>query len=143
MLSPLLFLIVVDTLLKDLRHNEAGLSLLGLFVGGAAHADDIRTIATSTSQISSQVSIINDFTSRNSLKVNSSKTEIVRISRQPFLPEQIELSPTNIITTLPVAKCLEHGGAIISLHSSLFKRTFVKLERPSLPLGKLRPSRVT
>ena len=31
-LSPLLFLIVVDTLLKDLRHNEAGLSLLGLFV---------------------------------------------------------------------------------------------------------------
>ena len=87
-------------------YNEAGLSLLGLFVGGAAHADDIRTIATSTSQISSQVSIINDFTSRNRMKDNSSKTEIVRISRQPFLPEQIELSPTNIITTLPEVKCL-------------------------------------
>ena len=38
-LSPLLFVITVDTLLKDIRSKNADLSVLGTFVGGAAHAD--------------------------------------------------------------------------------------------------------
>ena len=40
-LSPLLFILTVDVLLKDLKSSDTGLSVLGTFVGGAAHADDV------------------------------------------------------------------------------------------------------
>jgi hypothetical protein len=46
--------------------------LHGTFVGSAAHADDIRAIATSTSTIRDQT---DRFTSRYYLKLNPAKTE--------------------------------------------------------------------
>ena len=46
-------------------------SLSGNFVGAAAHADDLRTIAASKCSVQEQVDIINKFTSSNHLKLNS------------------------------------------------------------------------
>ena len=50
-LSPLLFIIVIDPLLKKLRNINAGLSVNGTYVGAAAHADDLRTAATYSSML--------------------------------------------------------------------------------------------
>ena len=105
-LSPLLFLITVDTLLKELRSQNAGLSVLGTFVGGAAHADDLRTIATTKNTIATQVNIIDNFTSKHSLRLNQAKTEIVKITLQPNQFEEVAINHLNTITTLPAAKCL-------------------------------------
>ena len=105
-LSPLLFLITVDTFLKELRSQNAGLSVLGTFVGGAAHADDLRTIATTKNTIATQVNIIDNFTSKHSLRLNQAKTEIVKITLQPNQFEEVAINHLNTITTLPAAKCL-------------------------------------
>ena len=42
-LSPTLFLLVMDPLLKKLEENQLGPRVSGLYAGCFAHADDIRT----------------------------------------------------------------------------------------------------
>ena len=104
-LSPILFLTVVDILLRDLKKEDAGLSIYGSFVGGAAHADDLRTIAPSKSTISKQINIIENFTSQNHLTLNSEKTEIIKISHCRPENEKINLSNCTISVSTE-AKCL-------------------------------------
>ena len=104
-LSPILFLIVIDPLLKTLRDNNAGLSVYGTYIGGAAHADDLRTATATKNSIIQQVDIIEEFTSANHLKLNSSKTEIIKISRNFPDPEPIQVSNWDV-TTVASAKCL-------------------------------------
>ena len=50
-LSPTLFLLVMDPLLKKLESASLGLKINDLFVGGFGHANDIRTITNSTSSL--------------------------------------------------------------------------------------------
>ena len=104
-LSPLLFVLILDDLLKNLRKEEAGLTVGGNFVGGAAHADDLRTAAISKESIMQQWNIINKFTTSRNLKLNSSKTEILKISRKLPGKSQLNLSDhcVNISTSV---KCL-------------------------------------
>ena len=45
-LSPTFSLIVMDKLLMELKENKASISICNLYLRGAAHADDMRTIAT-------------------------------------------------------------------------------------------------
>ena len=47
-LSPTLFLLVTDPLLRKLEMSGLGLSVNGLFAGEYLHADDIRTMANSS-----------------------------------------------------------------------------------------------
>ena len=75
-LSPILFLVVIDQLLKTLKDHNAGLSVYGTYIDGAAHADDVRTITASNISIAQQVNIIKEFAAANHLKLNSSKTEV-------------------------------------------------------------------
>ena len=46
-LSPTLFLLVMDPLLRQLEESGNGSSIHNWYAGGAAHADDIRTLAAS------------------------------------------------------------------------------------------------
>ena len=87
-LSSILFDIVMDEVLKDLSHESTALCIRGLHVGAAAHADDVRTCCIDTESIQAQASVIDSFTTNNSLHLNSSKTELVHMSSHP-LPEKI------------------------------------------------------
>ena len=75
-LSPTFFLVIMDKLLHSLKHEIAGLSICSLYLGGAAHADNVRTIATSTQGATEQSKLVSKFASDNGLKLNASKTEI-------------------------------------------------------------------
>ena len=44
-LSPLLFLLVMDSLLIDLAYAGAGVSINGIYTRSLCHADDLRNIA--------------------------------------------------------------------------------------------------
>ena len=46
-LSPLLFLLVIDSLLVMLANAEAGVSIGGIYVGSLGHADDLRSVTPS------------------------------------------------------------------------------------------------
>ena len=45
-LSPMLFNLVMDPLLSEMRSKSLGISINGLFLGAFAHADDLRTMAS-------------------------------------------------------------------------------------------------
>ena len=45
-LSPVLFLVVMDDLLKNMEVNGSNFSLAGIPIGGAAHADNVRALST-------------------------------------------------------------------------------------------------
>ena len=66
-LSPTLFLLVMDLLLKKLESASLGLKINDMFVGGFAHSDDIRTITNSTSSLNAQLEAVSSFTSENFL----------------------------------------------------------------------------
>jgi hypothetical protein len=70
----LLIGIVLLTVEFVFRSENAGISLYGSFVGGAAHADDIRTIAQSTTVLTQQAIFIDHFTKKNLLHLNKSNT---------------------------------------------------------------------
>ena len=71
----------MDKLLLLLKKSSAGLSIGGLYLGGASHADDVRAIASSASAAEEQSQFIQNFAIENGLKLNHEKTEIVRISQ--------------------------------------------------------------
>ena len=135
-LSPLLFLMVMDSLLRDFRWSNIGLSVSGSFVGGAAHADDIRTVASSSSVLQIQANIINQFTTTNSLKLNTSKTEVVRFSKSTFLEGSVILNDESI-DFVPEAKCLgvwwNHN---LSAHKSV-NENICKARRAFFAFGKM------
>ncbi len=104
-LSPTLFLIVMDSLLKQMKANNCGLSVCGTYAGAAIHADDLRTAAASKDAIDKQVDIIRNFTENACLKLNTSKLEVLKISHQFSGPETLHIGDLPISTT-PAAKCL-------------------------------------
>ena len=63
----------------------------GTYIGGAAHADDLCTATAIKNSIVQQVNIIEEFTSANQFKLNSSKTEIIKISHNFPDPEPIQV----------------------------------------------------
>ena len=99
-LSPTLFLIVMDQLLKQLREKKYGLSVCQTFAGVAIHTDDLRTTALSKDIMSHQAREITNFTKDNHLKLNASKLEVVRVSRHRKDPERLEIASAEIQTTL-------------------------------------------
>ena len=69
-LSPTLFLLVMDPLLKQLQASGLGLSVNQYYAGGYLHADDIRTLATSEESLQQQVALVKAFADRSFLKLN-------------------------------------------------------------------------
>ena len=53
-LSPSLFLLVMDPLLRELQSLSVGTSVNDMYAGGFLHADDIRTLAITPSSLETQ-----------------------------------------------------------------------------------------
>ena len=76
-LSPALFLLVMDLLLRELQASGLGLSINNFYAGGFLHADDVRTLTSSKESLEAQVAMVKEFTERNFLKLNVGKCEVV------------------------------------------------------------------
>ena len=63
-LSPALFVLVMDPLLRQLQASGLGLSISNFYVGGFLHADDVRTLATSRVSPEVQATMVEEFVSR-------------------------------------------------------------------------------
>ena len=57
-LSPLLFLLIMDPLLIELKRRSCGPSVCGLYLGAFSHADDIRTLSTNISDCQLQINLV-------------------------------------------------------------------------------------
>ena len=67
-LSPMLFNLVMDPLLSEMRSKSLGIIINGLFLGAFAHADDLRTMA-SIEDTSKQALFVNYFTRCRGLRL--------------------------------------------------------------------------
>jgi hypothetical protein len=104
-LSPTLFTIVVDSLLKNLDATGQGLCISGLDLGASAHADDIRAISNFPEAAEIQGRCIGAFCTANSLTLNTSKTEAVAFTNGPHILDTIYVAGQSI-QTQPSVKCL-------------------------------------
>ena len=66
-LSPTLFNIVMDPLLKSLESSGLGLCINGLYGGAYLHANDVRTLSASISSLRAQINLVLNFANRNTL----------------------------------------------------------------------------
>lgn len=82
-LSPTLFLPVMDPLLKQLELSGVGLSVNNFYAGRFLHADDIRTLDTSINSLNAQVALrlVKGFAEENFLKPSVQKCEVVILDR--------------------------------------------------------------
>ena len=69
-LSPMLFLLVMDSLLTELANSAAGISINGIYTGSFGHADDIRSVTPNLISLQKQADIVRSFTERYSLTLN-------------------------------------------------------------------------
>ncbi len=103
-LSPVLFLLTMDPLLKSLQSNDLGPLVGDIYVGGFIHADDIRTISSSRTTLQEQINTMCTFAANNGLTLNPTKCEVVLIS------------PSKPATTAPIA-ALEGNGLVPQLNA--------------------------
>ena len=80
-LSPMLFNLVMDPLLTELRSRSLGISINCLFLGAFAHADDLRTMASNMEHASDQASFVHSFTKSRGLHLCLEKCAFLPSSR--------------------------------------------------------------
>ena len=104
-LSPILFLLVMDPLLQELRQLSYGPSVCGLYLGAFSHSDDIRTLATNISDCQLQVSNVHNFASSQGFTLNVNKCEAIFSPSSPANITHITAGHLKIPVTNS-AKCL-------------------------------------
>ena len=106
-LSPALFLLIMDPLLKSLQSKGLGPSVGGTYTGAFIHADDIHTISSSRATLQEQIDTVCKFAVDNGLSLNPTKCEVVLVS--PSKPEEsapIAILGGKALTPHLNAKCL-------------------------------------
>ena len=76
-LSPVLFLLVMDPILLELQSRSNGLNINGLFLGALSHADDIRTLSTNLTDCRAQISSVSSFATQRGLMLSTEKCEAI------------------------------------------------------------------
>ena len=99
-LSPTLFLLVIDPFLRELERRSVGPCLRELYCGAFAHADDIRTISTSRDTLHEQISIVESFTTTNALVLNAQKCEVVVVSSTKSADVAVQLAIKGTCSTI-------------------------------------------
>ena len=79
-LSPILFLLVMDPLLHYLQGRGLGPSVGTTYAGTFVHADDIHTVSSSITTLQEQIESVHRFAVENSLSLNPTKCEVLLIS---------------------------------------------------------------
>ena len=105
-LSPMLFLLVMDALLTELVDANAGLSVNGIYTGSLGHADDLRSITSNLVSLQKQAEIVKAFTEKNSLTLNAEKLELLAMTNGSLPQENGIQIGSNLITPSSSARCL-------------------------------------
>ena len=81
-LSPILFTLYIDDLLKELLQSNVGCYWENIFVGALAYADDLTLLAPSPSALRKLLAVCEKSDSELRLEFNSDKTQCIRFSRE-------------------------------------------------------------
>ena len=128
-LSPSLFLVVMNTLIQKLRSISCGASLQGIYTGTAIHADDVRCIAPNVQSLLTQSSEIQSRISQ----IPSKESTQVKIGKDVIAPSRS-------------ARCLgvqwQHNlsaSESVKVNISKARKAFFSLGSTGVFHGKLNP----
>ena len=99
--------------------------------------DDLRTTAATQKKIFHQASVIQQFTDYTCLKLNISKLEVVKISKAPEHPENLEIA-VHTMCTIPAAKWLGVWWQSNCSASKSVNENIKKARKAFFALGSLR-----
>ena len=108
-LSPVLFLLVMDPVLLELQSQSCGLTISGLFLGALSHTDDIHL-----TDCKHQISTVNAFATTRGLVLSAEKCEAVVSPSVPTNRTSIRANDVEI----PISQSARCLGAWWSSHSS-------------------------
>ena len=104
-LSPVLFLLVIDPILLELQSRSNGLNINGLFLGALSHADDIRTLSTNLTNCRAQISSVSSFATQRGLMLSPEKCEAIISPSVPANKSHIQADAIKILISHS-ARCL-------------------------------------
>ena len=104
-MSPILFSIVIDSLLRNVEATGQGLSISGQYLGASAYADDLRALSNFPTAAEIQGNCLKAFCNTNSLTLNSDKTEVVVFKKGPHKSQTLNVAGQRI-NTQSCTKCL-------------------------------------
>ena len=115
-LSPVLFLLIMDLLLelllKPLQSKALGPSIGDTYAGAFIHADDIRTISSSRATLQEQIDTVQTFAVQNGLTPNPAICEVVLVSpSKPVESTPIAVLGGEALTPRLSAKCLGYWSS--------------------------------
>ena len=137
-LSPALFLLIMDPLLKSLQSKGLGPSVGGTYAGAFIHADDIRTISSSRATLQEQIDTVCKFAVDNGLSLHPTKCEVVLVS--PSKPEEsapIAILGGKALTPHLNAKCLGYWWSWDLSASKAVDEAIKKARRAFLAFGAM------
>ena len=105
-LSPALFLIVMNPLLQRMQQRRLGATVHGLYAGAFAHADDIRTVTSSKESMEQQINLTLSFTQESGLTLNPQKCEVIVMSKTKHPKEVVCCIDQQQLIPKDAAKCL-------------------------------------
>ena len=107
-LSPLLFLLVIGSLLMELESSGTGADIKGIYLGSLGHADNLRSITPNLAFLEQEASIVKKFTRDNGLQLNMDKLEFQEYSTfkptaQSMNVGDVTIASSSHVTSLGVA----------------------------------------
>ena len=112
-LSPILFTVYVDDLLKELEENGVGCFWSHYFAGAMCYADDIALLAPSPSALRQMLTTCSSFATSHSLLFNANKTQLIRFSRHPMASSSTPVLFFNTLE-LKLTRSVTHLGHILT-----------------------------
>lgn len=111
-LSPILFNVYMDELLRRLKANDIGCHIGNVYMGALCYADDIVLLCPTTKGLQAMLDICNEFAEEYGLAFNPNKTACLAFGKVPStaLGDKIKLNGE----TLSWTDSFKHLGNIIS-----------------------------
>ena len=79
-LSPVLFLLIMDPLLKSLESSQLGPFIRKTYARAFVHADDVHTLTSSLLTLQKQINSVQSFIDENAFILNPTKCEVLSVS---------------------------------------------------------------
>ena len=116
-LSPILFSIYVDDLLKELRVNSTGCHVNTMFCGAFAYADDIVLLSPTVTGLKSMVDVCQNYSKRFDINFNPNKSQLITFSNRKNVFNPILFIGNHVVPCVTSVKHLGH-----TLYCNILKR---------------------
>ena len=107
-LSPILFCVYVDDLLKGLKKNGVGCYVGSIYCGAFGYADDIILLSPSVNGLQNMLNYCSSYANKYDIKFNSNKSKAIVFCKQ----KSVSICPTLFLGGYPIdrVKSVTHLG---------------------------------